>query len=255
VARLHQRFLLLGALGCAGTLGAAPGCTSFGSADVAAAPPEAGSTDGGSTEASPVLGDAAADVGRPCAPPNCLDLEDGRIPNEWAQNGSGSPIVVTAGPSTSGTHALDVTVGADAPTFLVRDLTAFKHVAITANVLIVAEGAGEVDLLGISHMPLAAEDSLYLVHSGDSAEYAIELPTGKVPLGQRFKEYVPIRLEVDLVQSSYVYQVGAGAPQQGKLATTAFPGKKLYVLLGAAWATSITKPWHIRFDDIEVTTF
>lgn len=64
--------------------------------------------------------------------------------------------------------------------------------------------------------------------------------------------YTPVRLEVDLVGRTYSYRLGTDAGKSGKLATGEFAAGRLYVLLGAPYATGVTQPWHVRVDDVKV---
>ncbi len=188
-----------------------------------------------------------------CAAAPCIfDFEDGQLPAGWAPAGKIATLLVTDGTSTSGTRALDITLKSDDPAFLALDLGSAQHAAVTAQVLVLSRGDGEVDFLGLSDLTTTVP-GLLLVHNDNMNQYVVELPVAGVePIARPFTTYTPVRLEVDLVGRTYSYRLGTDPERKAPLAKGAFPAGKLNVLLGLSYATGVTKSWHVRFDDVKV---
>lgn len=260
----HRRLLAVGAFTFAGAvtvvlLGAA--CGSFAASEEEPGTAEAGSSEGSATTEGGATTDGGAVVeagGGPCAAQPCvLDFEDGKLPAGWAQVGNNASLAVTAmGSSLSGTHSLGVTLAAGgSPAYLALDLEGARRAVVTAHVLVVKSGDGEVDFVGISNVA-TAEPGLYLVHSASLKGIAVELPSSTAQLtGQPFTSYTAVRLEVDLANRSYAYQLGTSPPKLGKLEADAFNADRLFILLGAPYADKVTQAWSVRFDDVKVETF
>lgn len=236
-------------------------CSSFGTtADPGVTPEGDSALDAGTSLEGSVADGALRPEGSaasgPCAAAPCVfDFEEGKLPAAWAPAGNIGTLLVTDGMSTSGTKALDVSLSTSEPAFLVLDLGRARRAAVTASVLVLTRGTGEVDFFGLCDKA-TAEPGLYLVHSGSSIQFAVEPPLAGVELiAQSFSSYTAVRLEVDLVARTYSYSLGANPPKSGTLAKNALGAASLYVLLGAPYAMGVTQPWHVRFDDVKVELF
>jgi hypothetical protein len=247
----------------------APGCLVFGVASVVALAcspfgaagdgPDGGSPSDGASADGGVLADDGGpieDAGRSCAPPSCVDFEDGGWPSTWKVVGDPKLLLVSPGRATSGTRALDVAF-ADSPAVFTVGAAQISKVTVAANVLVLAYGNGEVDLLGIAESAEYAAKGIFLAHpAANGASLVVEAPLGDVsPLGAAadFGRYVPVRLELDFRTDEYAYAVAGGAPVK-KAFGKKFTAQSLTVLVGPSYTKGVTKPWRVRYDDVEITT-
>jgi hypothetical protein len=237
-------------------LASASACSSFSGEVVgpdAAAPAEGSVADSG-TDLGP-MNDAAVDGPVfSCTASLCEDFETDSWRKDWQKAGATIIDVNADGPASSGTRAATLRVAASTPGILVHSLGAAKQVSFAANMIIVEKGDGEIDFINLVEGAQPGAPGFHISHSGTNLNYNLEVP--KIPtraLGQTFVAYQRVKLEVNLVAHTYKFSAG-NEVVQGELDPT-FPAQPLlYISLGAGYATGIKKAWHVRFDDVEITT-
>lgn len=92
------------------------------------------------------------------------------------------------------------------------------------------------------------------VTSGKSL--AIEAPlTGRTTLKETFTSYTPVTIDGDLVSGAYGAKVGS-SPRFSSMGDAEANGAALplEVRVGIHFAMNVTRPWHVRFDDVEIIT-
>jgi hypothetical protein len=255
------------AVACALASAAVVACGSFGEApagsdgdagvgnasEAGAADASTGASDGGGGQ-----GDDGAPPGT-CTPP-CETFETSEWSRLWPRSASGSGVLeVTEGESTSGTRALDLAIRAadgEAVLSFSAGVTPRRIVA-SVNVLVLVKGDGELDLFEIVEGPELSARGIHFVHQASSGSYVSEssasYPKQILPLGGMFATYTRVTLELDFNASRYTVMVGSQVRATGELDTTWKPSV-LFVMVGAAYTQNVTKPWHVRFDDVSVVT-
>jgi hypothetical protein len=236
------------------------GCSSFGSATPA--PDEAGTEagDGGGDAAPPTLDavapDAASlDAGFPCASP-CVNFDSAGWDAIWSPGSVPAPSV-SAGQTTSGKYALDVSLLGNSSTLSYRQHAApagATKLSLTASIRVEAWGNGEVDLFGIGDSVTLPTSGVFLVHpSAAGASLAAEAPGGgQTGLSASFSNYQRVRLDVDLIAKTYACTIGSEPPVGGSF-TAAMKSGNVVLFLGVTYANGVALPWHIRYDDVEFT--
>ncbi len=230
----------------AASVGVLASCGSFGASSDGAGS-EGGVEDGASTVDATIT-----DGGRTCNPADCRNFDDGQLPGGWSVNGDGGGLTVSPGAATSGGFALDLVLKNDL-SFLAVDVGGASKVSVTANVLVVQFGDGEVDLLGIAELANTGVSGLYLIHPPASgASLSIELPKNEdhFPVAATFMTYTPVTLEIDFIRKKYFYSVG-GVPKSGDI-NMPFAATTAAVLIGGQYSMNVNTPWHVRYDDIQI---
>jgi hypothetical protein len=239
-------------------LGVTFGCTPFASDTGAAGSGDGGAPDGALLDASGVgpegsTTDATTDAGRPCLAPACEDFESTTWAKVWLAASPVNAPTVTPGLATSGTHALDVTISDSTTSYRVHDASGATNLTLTANILVDQMGDGEVDLLGIGDSVAAGPAGIYLVHPALSGQLlAVEEENSQTQLAQDFSVFTAVRLELDLAKRTYAYTIGTAPRITGMLAQTPAQQSATF-FLGVTFAKGVTKPWHVRYDDVAIT--
>jgi hypothetical protein len=237
-------------------LGVTFGCTPFSSDSGAVGSGDGGAPDGALPDASGVGPEGSTtDAGRPCLASACEDFESTSWSTTWLAGPALDAPTVTPGPSTSGSRALDVAIRADTTSYVFHGAGGATKLTLTANILVDTMGDGEVDLLGIGESANPGSQGLYLVHPVAFAQaLAIEVSGGgQTPLGADFSVFTAVKLEVDLVAGVYAYTIGSGGGRvEGQLPTTLLKASATF-FLGVTFAKGVTKPWHVRYDDVAIT--
>lgn len=244
---VSRRGVLLAVL-VGGSITALASCASFGAASDTTGG-EGGAGEGAVLEGgAPVVDGEVSDVRRPCMAPSCTDFDNGAWPAKWNVVGDGGALTVSEGQTTSGKFALDV-VFTHEVAFLAIDVAKATKVTVTANVVVVAFGDGEVDLLGIAEKQATNVPGVYLIQKGRSPFLEIPGSPG-VSLASSFATFTPITLVVDGAGQTYAYTVG-GETVRGVL-LPALNVTTLSVLIGGVFSSGVTIPWHVRYDDVEI---
>ena len=239
------------------TAAVATACSPFGSAnaDDAGTLPEGGSPEGGSPEGGSPEGGSTVDASARCVPDGCVDFEAQTWPNTWKVQGDPASVAVTVGPSTSGMYALDFKFQSKAA-FLAIDVSHMTSVTVRANVDVLQFGDGEVDMFGISESPVVGASGFHLVHKVSKlATLAVELGAGgaQQDLKSSFLGYTSVMFHYDAASNTYSYRVGSEPLQSGVLGG-AVSASNMAVTIGPSASSGVTAPWHVRFDDVEITT-
>jgi hypothetical protein len=154
--------------------------------------------------------------------------------------------------ATSGVNALDLTFSDKAAYFGIS-LAGKKKVTVTANVLVVELGTGEVDLFGIAESQDVGAPGILLVHRMSALNtLAVELPGGQAQydLAADFSKYTPVTLTVDLDTGTYAYEAGS-SKMSGTLTSPLSP-TSVSVVIGGVYPAPGFKPWHVRYDDVTI---
>jgi hypothetical protein len=226
-----------------GALGVVSGaCTKF-AGDEPAAPGADGGTDGPSPD------------GGTCGFDFCEDFE-GKWTTRWQAAGT-ELSEATEGESTSPTKALDVVrAPLSSPHLISRELGGGRVFTLSVQVRVVAMGDGEMDLVGIlgSTKPAGPNVGLVLVRPRGRTNYVIE-PEGaeSKPIHAKFDSYARVTLVVDLDEREFRYDVD-GQTGMIPIADPKWQPKVLHAVLGAFYEQTVTVPWHIRYDDVGITT-
>ena len=237
--------------------GVVTGCGAFGTAgDVAAI--DAAAPEGAVADAASVDGTAVTvtDAGRACVAPNCTNFETGELPATWTPVGDTSAIGVTVGATTSGSFALDLMFQSK-EAFLAIDVANKTKVTVKANIKVLQFGDGEVDLFGISESSAVKTPGFHLVHAAAAlSSLVVELGAGgaQPKLKSTFAGYTSVMFQYQPGTNTYSYRVGSEALQMGVLGG-AVPAGTMTVTIGASFVSGpVTVPWHVRYDDVEITT-
>jgi hypothetical protein len=257
VTRVARPFAVVAILVLA-SAAVATACSSFGAADQADAGtmPEGGSTDAGSPEAGSTEEEASTvDAGRACVPDGCVNFETQSWPSSWHVQGDAAALVVTKGAATSGAWALDLKFQAN-EAFLSVDVAHKSKVTVRANIKVLQFGDGEVDLFGISESSAIKTPGFHLVHNSTSlSTLVVELGSGgmQLDLASTFTGYTSVMFEYEPAKNAYSYRVGSEPLQSGSLAG-AVSADTMAVTIGASFINGTKNTWHVRYDDVEITT-
>jgi hypothetical protein len=240
-------------------LGVTVACTPFSSDSGTAGSSDGGAPEGALLDASgpeASTADAATfDAGRPCSAPACEDFESTAWATTWLGGTASNAPTVTRGSSTSGSRALDVAITGSTTSYVFHGAAPATKLTLTANVLVDKMGDGEVDLLGIGESANPGSQGLYLVHPVAAGQaLAVEIEgVAQTSLGADFSAFTAVKLEVDLDAGVYAYTIGGGGGRvEGKL-PNALLKTSVTFFVGITFATGVTKPWHIRYDDVAIT--
>jgi hypothetical protein len=241
-------------------LGVTVACTPFSSDSGAAGSSKGGAPEGGLLDASGLEPDAstpdaaAFDAGRLCSPPACEDFESPTWTTAWLVGTAPSAPTVTNGTATSGTRALDVVISDNTTSYVVHGASGATKLTLTANVLVAQMGDGDVDLLGIGESATPGSQGVYLVHQASLGQVlSVEQPGNQqTALASGLSTFTPVRLELDLVAQTYAYTIGA-APRIARSFSYKPSLLGATFFLGVTYASGVTKPWHIRYDDVAIT--
>jgi hypothetical protein len=236
---------------CVVTLAGLTACSSF-----APAPPDADAAAPADAAAAPdaqPIRDAGADAA-PCLSFLCEDFESESW-RKWSLIGLPGALDVTMGPATSGVRALDLQIAKNnTATIIVQSLGAARRVTLAVNMLVVTKGDGDIDFVNLVEGAQAGAAGLHITYVQGAGRYAVEPPkVSPSALAEAFNSYARVKLELDRDTRTYAFTIGS-ENFQGTLDQGVFATNNLYVSLGAAYAVGITNSWHVRFDDLEVTT-
>jgi hypothetical protein len=254
----HASKVIAGAALVVAVLGAMAACTPFSSDSGAAGSSDSGAAEGAQLDATAeasTVDAATLDAGRPCSAPSCEDFETAAWAKTWlAGTASGAP-TVTVGPSTSGSRALDVAITGSTTSYVLHGAGPATKLTLTANVLVDQMGDGDVDLLGIGESANPGSQGLYLVHPVAAGQaLAVEIEgVVQTSLGADFSAFTAVKLEVDLDAGVYAYTIGVAGGRVERQIPTAMLKTSATFFLGVTFAAGVTKPWHIRYDDVAIT--
>jgi hypothetical protein len=153
-----------------------------------------------------------------------------------------------------------VELASDGPIYIAQTCSVgVRKVVVTANIEVLETGAGGVDVLAITS-DAEGSTGLYLTRIAGGAGFQIEA-NGNLAHGLRhtFAKFTQVVLEMDIEHQTYSYAVGNGGAdpiEEGRdePIVNAFKPPNAYVLAGASYTNGVDGTWHIRVDDIDVTT-